>query len=266
MSNFGNKTGNIFNIDKSILEDNIIATGIFTTDSATAPADDVYLKDAGYWDGKLLMPLTGDCAYQMRKIASYSGGVTGIFSLDADNPFTSTPGLVAYVILVADMALISAPDSAANLLPSNVIGNKEDVAAAPSNTTSIVAIIKQVYATLFSFLSMFLVLTETGATLTTDGTEQNLYYNNAPPAVFDPKIIQIDFTNQTATETVVIREYYRIKTGGDFILLDEKTFAGVQDPELINIHLEENRYGVKVTIEKTGGTNQDYDYEGIFKI
>jgi len=105
-----------------------------------------------------------------------------------------------------------------------------------------------------------LTLTETGATLTTDGTEQNVYINNAPAGVFSPRFVQIDFTNQTAAETTVIREYYRIKTGGNFIKIDEDTFAGVQDPLLKRIELSDNRYGVKVTIEKTGGANKDYDY------
>jgi len=111
-----------------------------------------------------------------------------------------------------------------------------------------------------------LVLTETGATLTTDGTEQNVYINNAPTGIYAPKKINIDFTNQTATETVVIKEYYRIKTGGNFILHDEVSFAGLQDPQLISVDLNENRYGIKVTIEKTAGVNKDYDYEAVYAI
>ena len=65
---------------------------------------------------------------------------------------------------------------------------------------------------------------------------------------------------------MVIREYYRIKTGGAFIKMDEQTYIGVQSPLLRNIQLEENRYGVKVTVEKTAGANKDYDYEAVYKI
>ena len=111
-----------------------------------------------------------------------------------------------------------------------------------------------------------LVLTETGATITTDGTEQNLYVNNAPAGVYDPKIICIDFSNQTAAETIVIREYYRIKSGGNFVQEDEEFFVGVRALNLKIIELTPNRFGVKVTIEKTAGTNQDYDYEAVYKI
>ncbi len=119
---------------------------------------------------------------------------------------------------------------------------------------------------LANWVLSFLILTETGATVTTDGTEQTLYVNNSPTGVFSPKIVQIDFTNQTAAETVVIKEYYRIKSGGVFVLIDEVTFVGVQDPLLKNIRLEENRFGVRVTIEKTAGGNKDYDYEAVYAI
>ena len=119
---------------------------------------------------------------------------------------------------------------------------------------------------IFDIVNAILTLTETGGTLTTDGTEQTVYINNAPAGIFDPKMIQIDFTNHTATETVVIREYYRIKSGGGLIKKDERTFAGVQDPLLKNVTLEPNRFGVQVTIEKTAGTNRAYDFEAVYKI
>ena len=119
----------------------------------------------------------------------------------------------------------------------------------------------------FDIVNAILTLTETGGTVTTDGTEQDLYINNAPSGVFYPKIVQIDFSNQTATETVVIREYYRIKSGGGLIKADERTFAGVQDPLLKNVTLEPNRFGVKVTIERTVvGTDRAYDWEAVYKI
>ena len=111
-----------------------------------------------------------------------------------------------------------------------------------------------------------LVLTETGATLTTDGTEQNLYINDAPAGIYEPRILRIDFTAHTAAETVIVREYYRIKSGGNYIKADEVSFVGVQDPLLISVDLEENRYGVKTTMEKTAGANQAYDYEVVYKI
>ena len=111
-----------------------------------------------------------------------------------------------------------------------------------------------------------LILTETGDTLTADGTEQNLYINDAPAGVYSPRNLFIDFTAHTAGETVVVREYYRIKTGGNYIKVDQVTYVGVQDPLLIHIDLKDNRFGVKVTIEKTGGVNRAYDWEVTYKI
>ena len=111
-----------------------------------------------------------------------------------------------------------------------------------------------------------LILTETGDTLTTDGTEQDIYINDAPSGIYAPRNLFIDFTAHTAGETVVVREYYRIKTGGNYIKVDQVTYVGVQDPLLIHIDLKDNRFGVKVTIEKTGGANRAYDWEVTYKI
>lgn len=105
-----------------------------------------------------------------------------------------------------------------------------------------------------------LVLTETGGTIATDGAEQDVYINDAPSGVYEPLKVQIDFTNQTAAETVVIRTYYRIISGGDMILKDTLTLAGAQDPELINIELEPNRFGVQVTMQRTVGIAKNYDW------
>lgn len=111
-----------------------------------------------------------------------------------------------------------------------------------------------------------LILTETGGTVTTDGAEQNVYINDAPAGLYAPRDFLIDFTAHTAGETVVVREYYRIKSGGNYIKVGETTYAGVQDPLLIHVSLKDNRYGVKVTIEKTGGTNRAYDWEVTYKL
>ncbi|GAG53559.1 unnamed protein product, partial [marine sediment metagenome] len=110
------------------------------------------------------------------------------------------------------------------------------------------------------------ILEETGGTLTTDGTEQNVYVNEAPSGVYRPVCVKIDFTNQTVTETVVLRTYYRITPGGGYVQQDPVTYLGVVDPALINVDLEPNRYGIKVTIAKTAGTNRAYDWETFYKV
>ena len=162
--------------------------------------------------------------------------------------------------------LAAATDSPADLTIADVLGSKADTAVIPSATSSVVGMIKKIYEIVVNFLSSVLVLTETGGTLTTDGTEQDLYINNTPFGVFDPKVVLIDFANQTAAETIVITEYYRIKSGGDWIKLDNNSYIGVQDPFLKSVTLHPNRFGIKVTIEKTAGVNRAYDYEVFYKV
>ena len=67
------------------------------------------------------------------------------------------------------------------------VGYTSDAAAIPSSTTSVISIIKKLYATLIGLVTSTLVLTETGGTITTDGTEQDVYINNAPFWYFCPK-------------------------------------------------------------------------------
>ena len=107
------------------------------------------------------------------------------------------------------------------------------------------------------------ILDEIAGQITTDGTEQILYTNESPAGIFEPRYCKIDFTNHTVTETVILRVYYRISgaAGAGRILQSATTFAGAQDPDLISISLEPNRYGIRVTIEKTAGTNRAYDWE-----
>ncbi len=109
-------------------------------------------------------------------------------------------------------------------------------------------------------------LTEAGGTLTTDGTEQTLYVNETPAGVFKALSVFVDFTAHTGGETVVLRVYHRIKTGGNYIKEQNTEYAGAQDPDLIKVSLATNRYGVKVTAQKTAGTNRAYDWRVAYEI
>ena len=120
--------------------------------------------------------------------------------------------------------------------------------------------------TIEAVTSALAVLTETGGTLTTDGNIQDIYINNAPAGVYRPVCVKIDFTAHTGTETVVLKIYYRIRAGGGLILQNEVTYAGAVSPELININLEPNRYGIEITIQKTAGTNRAYDWEVLYEV
>ncbi len=110
------------------------------------------------------------------------------------------------------------------------------------------------------------ILTETSGDILTDGTEQNVYINLAPAGVHRPICFKIDMTNQTAAETVVLRTYYQINPTGALVLQDTATYAGVTSPELINVDLEPNRYGVAITLQNTAiGTHRTYDWEVFYE-
>lgn len=117
-------------------------------------------------------------------------------------------------------------------------------------------------------LDALLSLTETGGTLTADGTEQNIYLNNSPSGLYEPRCILIDLDNMAAADgdEIEIKVSYRIKPGGDLKLLDYKSYSGddgglANGRKLIEIDLWPNRFGVQVTLKQTAGVNKDYDCE-----
>ena len=109
------------------------------------------------------------------------------------------------------------------------------------------------------------ILTEVAGQITTDGTVQTVYTNEAPAGIFEARLFSLDFTNQTAGETLVVRVLRRINPGGGMIEFSETTFAGAQDPDGKDVDLPPNRYGIRVTIEKTAGTNRTYDWEAFYE-
>ncbi|KKL74946.1 hypothetical protein LCGC14_2059790, partial [marine sediment metagenome] len=99
-----------------------------------------------------------------------------------------------------------------------------------------------------------------------DGTEQNVYINNAPAGVYKPLWFNINFTNHTVTEAVTIRVYYRTVDGGGWVQDDSQAFVGVPVNLLISVELKPNRFGCRVTVEKTAGTNRAYVWEVFYEV
>lgn len=185
------------------------------------------------FDGNQVVIINGSCAGQVRDIngTTLAGTVTPLSAFDAQITLGTKFAITAIRVTPAEVAAVL-----------TLLGD------------------------VFGLVNALLVLTETGGTITTDGTEQDVYINNAPAGVFKPLKVMIDLTPMTATETVVVKIYYRIKSGGGLILKDEETFTGVQDPALINVELEPNRFGVQVTIQRTAGDDKDYDWEVFYEV
>ena len=98
------------------------------------------------------------------------------------------------------------------------------------------------------------ILTEVTGTITTDGTEQTTYTAENPAGIFEPRILSLNLTNQTAAGTLRVRVYYREEPGGGMIKRSDTSFVGVQDPLSKEIILRPNRYGIRATILGTGET------------
>lgn len=120
---------------------------------------------------------------------------------------------------------------------------------------------------LFGLAAATLQLQETGGTITTTGAEQDVYRVETPLGVFEPNVVQIDCTANTAAETIRVRVYYRISSavGAALIKKDEMVFAGAQDPALKNIELEPNRFGVQVTLQRLAGAALNYPWCALFR-
>jgi hypothetical protein len=212
-------------IHESILFGQPLGRGTLDTSSQTVPADSTRTEGNDYFKGYLLMATEGAARFQPRPIRQYIGA-TGVFVLD--EPLTTAPGTVDYVVLPSAYPVQRLLD-------------------------------------IFNIVNALLLLTETGGTLTADGTEQTVYINDAPSNTFEPVKVQVDCTNMALGDVVVLRLYYRIIFGGNLIKKDEVTLNGAQDPELKNIELEPNRYGIQVTLEQTAGTNRDYDWATFYR-
>ncbi len=161
------------------------------------------------------------------------------------NPYDDIALVVSIAVILAALVVI---DNEIEALQADVDALQNDVAA--------IAVLVEAEA----------ILEETGGELTTDGTLQTVYINNAPAGNYEPKTLIIDFANQTVTETVRILVNYRIAPAGPWVIDDREPIVGVPVNAGIRIELHEARYGIWITMEKTVGTNQAYDWQVFYEV
>ena len=119
---------------------------------------------------------------------------------------------------------------------------------------------------IYDLVNSILTLSETGGTHTATGAEDILYIENSPLGVMKPRHMYVNLDNMQAGDTTIIREYYRIKSGGNLELLDYNSYANADgglpnNRVLILVELSDTRFGFKVTLEQTAGVMRDYDWE-----
>jgi hypothetical protein len=96
-------------------------------------------------------------------------------------------------------------------------------------------------------------------TLTADGTEQTVV--SRTDTVEFQLDGYIDLTNLATGDSVVIREYMQIKSGGSYIKYAEGTYSGAQPLPLLHIVTKPAVYGLKITLQQTAGTYRSFDYQ-----
>ena len=100
-----------------------------------------------------------------------------------------------------------------------------------------------------------------GGTVTVTDTETVIKEDATPGKVKEGVVVKIDMSAVAAGDTFVVREYYKVKSGGGYILTDSNTYSDAQTIPLKIIELTPYRYGMKVTAQRTAGSNRDMDWE-----
>jgi hypothetical protein len=95
------------------------------------------------------------------------------------------------------------------------------------------------------------------ATITMDGTEKVLVEKtDGVVALLEG---YVDLSNMAGGDTIIIRQYMKIKTGGDYVKYAEETYIGAQAIPLVHISAKPANIAIKVTAEQTAGVNRSLD-------
>jgi hypothetical protein len=92
-----------------------------------------------------------------------------------------------------------------------------------------------------------------------DGTEQTLVEKT------DDKMGllegYVDLSAMASGDTIVIRQYMKVKTGGNYIQYNEDTYSDVQSSPLLHVVTKAVKTSIMVTAEQTAGVNRTLDVQ-----
>ena len=196
----GATASSMISLIKGVLGTQVLAEGTFTTSSATVPADTGRTEANDYFNGCYIIPVAGSIAGQARQIVDFANA-GGVFTLDADLPFTAVPGTVAYIIVPGPNNTAAAADSTAATSTRHTIGNKADAVdyTAGATASSLMALLKGVLRMEVLAEGTF-TTSSTTVPADTGKTEGNDYWNGcyliplSGDAAFQPRLIA-DFAN-----------------------------------------------------------------------
>ena len=111
-----------------------------------------------------------------------------------------------------------------------------------------------------------LTLQEANGTIVSAAGEQTVYINNAPLGSFDCRCFIVDLDAMLGGDTMVFRVYYRIGPGGGLQLQDYQSYTGADgglanSKKLVAIDLYPTRFGVRVSVQRTGGADRSLPWE-----
>ena len=92
-----------------------------------------------------------------------------------------------------------------------------------------------------------------------DGTEKTLVEKtDSKQGMLDG---YIDLTPMASGDTIVIRQYMKVKTAGSYVKYAEETYTDAQSIPLIHITTKAAKTSIKVTAQQTAGTNRTLDVQ-----
>ena len=232
-------------------------TGIITMPNAAAPANDVSLAE-------------------IIRFISDSGRVATVYTASASSVTSITAAALSDIAgnYVGQMVVPLAGNMQGQGMVvtgydgTSVLTVDPGWAQAPGSVAfAIVPAAGYIYIkAIFDMVNGIQTLKETGGSITTDGTEQTAYINNAPAGVYRPVVFTIDLTNMAAGDEIHVRVYYRIVSGGGLINEVNTTYTGAQDPDLAAFNLHPNRFGVQITVQRTAlGVDRAYQWAVIYE-
>lgn len=71
----------------------------------------------------------------------------------------------------------------------------------------------------------------------------------------------LDLANMASGDTIVLKQYMKIKSGGSYRMFGSETYVGAQTSPLVYLELKPAKYGFKISLQQTGGTNRNVDWQ-----
>ncbi len=220
-------------LQEALIGNNTIFTSsAATVNTVTAAAlvdrDDLYV-------GQMLVPLTGNQAGQGRYITAYDDTETLTVAPDwSTDP--DAAGAFTFVIMPTPIGYVD------------------------KSGHGLVAI--------FNIVDSIPVLTRVGGVHDQSdaaSTEDIVWTIDAPGGNWVPKEFHIDLTEMAAADDLTVQIYYRLESGGAYVLRVVDRYLNAQAVPLEKYDLSLNRFGMKISTTQDAGVARDWPWENFYE-